>query len=120
MHYQKRRSEDIAANAKKITDKLRDKSESLSLINLINSNTESSASNNVSLGSNNRTKAGTFTVNNTCMKKYLFQNWTSILNDSNYKSHSSRNPRTLTVRAKKLFKRNCFLFFVKLKHFKTK
>ena len=43
---QKRKSEDIAAKAKKTKDKLRDKSDSssgINLINLINSGTESSA-----------------------------------------------------------------------------
>ena len=72
IHYQKRKSEDIAAKAKKIMDKLRDKSESSSVINLINSDTESSASNNASLGSNGSTKVGTFSVNNIRMKKNTF------------------------------------------------
>ena len=62
IHYQKRKSEDIAAKAKKITDKFRDKSESSSVINLMNSDTENSASNNASLGSNDSTKVGTFSV----------------------------------------------------------
>ena len=99
IHYQKCKSEDIAVKAKKIMDKLRDKSESSAVINLINSDTESSASNNASLGSNGSTKVGTFSVNNIRMKKVPFSEmedsflkqgvlkygmgkWTSILNDS--------------------------------------
>ena len=54
-------------------DKLRDKNESSSVINLINSDTESSASNNVSLGSNYSTKVGTFSVNSIRVKKVPFQ-----------------------------------------------
>ena len=73
IHYQKRKSEDIAAKAKKIIDKLQDKNESSSVINLINSDTESSASNNVSLGSNYSTKVGTFSVNSIRVKKVPFQ-----------------------------------------------
>ena len=71
IHYQKRKSKDIAAKAKKIIDKLGDKSESSSVVNLINSDTESSASNNASLGSNGSTEVGTFSVNNIRMKKVL-------------------------------------------------
>ena len=121
IHYQKRKSEDIAAKAKKIMDKLRDKSESSSVINLINSDTEISASNNASLGSNDSEKVGTFSVNSIRMKKVLFSEmedsflkqvvskygmgkWTSILNDSNCKFHSSRKASALAVRPKKLFK----------------
>ena len=63
IHYQKCRLEDIVAKAKNIMDKLRNKSESLSVINSINFDTESSASNNASLGSNDSTKVGTFSVN---------------------------------------------------------
>ena len=100
IHYQKRKSEDIAAKAKKIMDKLRDKNESSSVINLINSDTESSASINASLASNHSTKVGTFSVNSIRIKKVPFSEmedsflkqgvskdgmgkWTSILNDSN-------------------------------------
>ena len=46
--------------------------------------------------------------------------WTNILNDSNYKFHSSRKASTLAVRAKKLFKLNNYLLLLKLKHFKAK
>ena len=53
-------------------DKLRDKSESSSVINSINSETESSASNNASLDSNGSTKNGTFSVNNIHIKKVPF------------------------------------------------
>ena len=101
-------------------DKLRDKNESSSVINLINSDTESSASNNVSLGSNYSTKVGTFSVNSIRVKKVPFSEMkdsflkqgilkygmgkrTTILNDSNYKFHSSRKASTLAVRAKKVF-----------------
>ena len=101
----------MAAKAKKIMDELRDKSESLSVINLTNSDTESSASNNASLGSNGSTKVGTFSVNNIRMKKVPFSEmedsflkqgvlkygmgkWASILNDSNYKFHSSQKIST--------------------------
>ena len=56
-------------------DRLRDKNESSSAINLINSDTESSASNNASLGSNHSTKVGTFSVNSILLKKYLSQKW---------------------------------------------
>ena len=121
IHYQKRKSEDIAAKAKKIMNKLRDKNESSSVINLINSDTEISASNNASLGSNDNEKVGTFSVNTIRMKKVPFSEmedsflkrgvlkygmgkWTTILNDSNYKFLSSRKASTLAVRAKKLFK----------------
>ena len=67
IHYQKRESEDIAVKAKKIMDKF--ENESSSVINLINSETESSASNNASLGSNHSTKVGTFSVNIIRIKK---------------------------------------------------
>ena len=40
------------------------------------------------------------------VSKYGMGKWTSILNDSNYKFHSSRKASTLAVRAKKLFKLN--------------
>ena len=70
IHYQKRKSEDIAAKAKKIMDKLRDRNESLSVINLINSDTESSASNNASLGSNHKAKHNALSVNS--IKKVPF------------------------------------------------
>ena len=120
IHYQKRKSEDIAAKAKKIMDKLRDKNESSSVINLINSDTESSASINATLASNHSTKVGTFSVNSIRIKKVPFSEmedsflkqgvskygmgkWTSILSDSNYKFHSSRKASTLAVRAKKVF-----------------
>ena len=36
--------------------------------------------------------------------KYGMEKWTSVLNDSNYKFHSSQKASTLAVRAKKLFK----------------
>ena len=104
-------------------DKLRDKNESSLVINLINSDTESSASNNASLGSNHSTKVGTFSVNSISIKKVPFSEmedsfskqgvskhgmgkWTSVLNDSNYEFHSSRKASTLAVRVKKLFKLN--------------
>ena len=110
------------AKAKKIMDKLRDKNESSPVMNLINSDTESSASNNASRGSNH-SKVGTFSVNSIRIKKVPFSEmedsflkqgvskygmgkWTSILNDSSYKFHSSRKASTLAVRAKKLFKLN--------------
>ena len=122
-HFQKLKSEDIAAKVKKISDKRRDKNESLSVINLINSDTENSASNNASLGFNHSTKIGTFSVNNIRIKKvsfsemeeiflkqgvskYCMGKWTSILNYSNYRFHSFRKAATLAVRAKKLFKLN--------------
>ena len=70
IHYQKLKSEDIAAKAKKIMDKLRDRNESLSVINLINSDTESSASNNASLGSNHKAKHNALSVNS--IKKVPF------------------------------------------------
>ena len=38
--------------------------------------------------------------------KHGMGKWTSILNDSNYKFHSSRKASTSAVRAKKLFKLN--------------
>ena len=121
IHYQKRKLEDIAAKAKKIMDKLRDKSESSSVINLINSDTEISATNNASLGSNDSEKVEAFSVNSMRMKKLPFSEmedsflkrgvlkygmgkWTSILNDSIYKFLPSRKASTLAVRAKKLFK----------------
>ena len=120
MHYQKRKPEDIAAKAKKIMDKLRDKNESSSVTNFINTDMESSASNNASLGSNDSTKVGTFSANSIRMKKVPFSEmedsflkqgllkygmgkWTSILSDSNCKFHSSRKASTLAVRAKKLY-----------------
>ena len=53
-------------------DKLRDKIESSSVINLIKSDTEISASNNASLCSNDSEKAGTFSVNSIRMKRVLF------------------------------------------------
>ena len=119
-HYQKGKSEDIAAQAKNIMDKLRDKSES-SVLNLINSDTESNASNNASLGSNGSTKVGTFSVDNIRMKKvpfsemkdsflkqgvlkYGMRKCTSILSDSNYKFHSFQKASTLAVREKRLYK----------------
>ena len=121
IHYQKPKSEDVAAKAKKIMDKLRNKNESSSVINLINSDTESSA--NVLIGSNHSTKVGRFSVNSIRIKKvpfsemedsflkqgvskYGMEKWTSILNDSNYKIHSSRKTSTLVVGAKRLFKLN--------------
>ena len=104
-------------------DKLRDKNESSSVINLINFDTESSASNNASIVSNHNAKVGTFSVNSILINKvhfsymedsflkrgvskYGIEKWTSILNDSNYKFHSSRKASTSAVRAKKLFKLN--------------
>ena len=121
IHYQKPKSEDVAAKAKKIMDKLRNKNESSSVINLINSYTESSA--NALIGSNHSTKVGRFSVNSIRIKKvpfsemedsflkqgvskYGMEKWTSILNDSNYKIHSSRKTSTLVVGAKRLFKLN--------------
>ena len=100
IHYQKFKPEDVAAKAKKIMDKLRDKNESSSVINSMNSDTESSASNNALIGSNHSTKVGSFSVNNIRIKKVPFSEmedsflkqgvskdgmgkWTSILNDSN-------------------------------------
>ena len=74
MHYQKRRPEDIAAKANKIMDKVRDKNDS-SDINLINSDIESSPSNNISLRSNNSRKVGTFTFNSTDMRKAPSSEW---------------------------------------------
>ena len=40
------------------------------------------------------------------VSKYGMGKWTSILNNSNYKFHSSRKASTLTVRARNLFKLN--------------
>ena len=74
MHYQKLRPEDIAAKANKIMDKVRDKNDS-SDINLINSDTESSPRNNISLRSNNSRKVRTFTFNNTDMRKAPSSEW---------------------------------------------
>ena len=74
MHYQKLRPEDIAAKANKIMDKVRDKNDS-SDINLINSDTESSPSNNISLRSKNSRKVRTFTFNNTDMRKAPSSEW---------------------------------------------
>ena len=59
-----------AAKAKKITDKLQDKNISSSIISLINSDTESSASNNASLGSNHKAKHNALSVNS--IKKVPF------------------------------------------------
>ena len=53
-------------------DKLRDKNESSLVMNLINSDTESSASNNAWLGSNHGTKVGTFSANSIRFKKVPF------------------------------------------------
>ena len=53
-------------------DKILGKSESPSVINLINSDTESSASNNASIDSNDSTKVGTFSINSIHMKKVPF------------------------------------------------
>ena len=120
IHYQKLKSEDVAAKAKKIKDKLRDKNESSSAINLINSDTESSASNNALIASNHSRKVGKFSVNSIRIKKVPFSEiedsflkqgvskygmgkWTSILNDSNYKFQFSRKASTLAVRAKNTF-----------------
>ena len=75
MHYQKLGPEDIAAKANKMMDKVRDKNDSSSDINLINSDTESSASNNISLHSNSSRKVGTFTFNNTRMRKAPSSEW---------------------------------------------
>ena len=72
MHYQKLKSEDLAAKAKKKIDKLRDKNESSSAINLINSDTESSASNDALIGSNHSRKVGKFSVNSIRIKKLPF------------------------------------------------
>ena len=72
MYYQKLKSEDVAAKAKKIIDKIRDKTESSSVINLVNSDAESSASNNALIGSNHSTKVGTFSVNRIRIKKVPF------------------------------------------------
>ena len=60
------------AKAKKIMDKLRDKNESSSVMNLINTDTEISTSNNTLLGSNHSTKVGTFYVNSIRIKKVPF------------------------------------------------
>ena len=104
-------------------DKLRDKNESSSVINLINSDAERSASNNASTGFNHSKKVGTFSVISISIKKVPFSEMedsflkqgvskygmaklTSIPNDSNYKFHSSRKASVLAVRAKKLFKLN--------------
>ena len=53
-------------------DKILGKSESPSVINLIHSDTESSASNNASIDSNDSTKVGTFSINSIRMKKVPF------------------------------------------------
>ena len=60
------------AKAKKIMDKLRDKNESSSVMNLRNTDTEISTSNNTLLGSNHSTKVGTFSVNSISIKKVPF------------------------------------------------
>ena len=78
IHYQKRKSEDIAAKANKIMDKLRDKNESSSVINLINSETESSASTNASIGSNRNTKLEHFLLTAYSLTKYLSQKWKTV------------------------------------------
>ena len=54
------------------------------------------------------------------VSKYGMGKWTSILNDSNYKFHSSRKASTLAVRAKQLFKLNDQLLLVNLMNFKAK
>ena len=53
------------------------------------------------------------------VSKYGMGKWTSILNDSNYKFHSSWKASTLAVRAKQLFKLNDQLLLVNLTHFKA-
>ena len=68
MYYQKLKSEDVAAKAKKIMDKLG----SSSVINLINSDTERSAGHNALIGSNHSTKVGTSSVNRIRIKKVPF------------------------------------------------
>ena len=103
-------------------NKLRYKNESSTVINLINSNTESSANNNASLSSNHNTKVNqSFSVISIRIKKVPFSEmedsflkqgvlkhgmgkWTSILNDSNYKFHSFRKGSKLAVRAKNQIK----------------
>ena len=52
--------------------KIGDKRSSLSVMKLINSDTEISASNNASLDSNDPTKVGTFSVNSRRIKKLPF------------------------------------------------
>ena len=54
------------------------------------------------------------------VSKYGMGKWTSILNDGNYKFHSSWKASTLAVRAKQLFKLNDQLLLVNLTHFKAK
>ena len=54
------------------------------------------------------------------VSKYGMGKWTSILNDSSYKFHSSRKASTLAVRTKKLFKLNDLLLLVNPMHFKAK
>ena len=78
IYYQKCKSEDIAAKANKIMDKLRDKNESSSVINLINSETESSASTNASIGSNRNTKLEHFLLTAYSLTKYLSQKWKTV------------------------------------------
>ena len=46
------------------------------------------------------------------VSKYGMGKWTSILNDSSYKFHSSRKASTLALRAKKSLKVNTVLFLV--------
>ena len=75
IHYQKRKSEDMSAKVKKIMDKLPGKSESSSVINLINFGTESSATSSVLMIAQ---KLEHFLLTAYALKKYLSQKWKTV------------------------------------------
>ena len=75
IHYQKLKSEDVAAKAKKITDKIRDENESSSVISLINSDTESSLVIMLRLILIIAQKLEHFLLPVYALKKYLSQKW---------------------------------------------
>lgn len=119
IHYQKLHSQYVAKKGQECMDKLRDKSgtlDSIALINnvtdpinndfIIENRTECTDVNKVNQSNIRQKKVPFSSIEDSFLKKgikkYGLGRWTSILNDNEYKFHSTRKTSTLAVRAKKL------------------
>ena len=106
IHYQKRRSENIAMKAKSCLEKLQDSSKSSEQLAPVNKATHSS--NKIDPRKQVlRQKKAAFSDNEDNfirkgISKYGYGRWTSMLNDPSFKFHPSRKPCTLAVRSKKI------------------
>ena len=110
IHYQKLSSENIAMKAKSCLEKLQGSSKSSEQLAAVNKATHSRTKIDFEKGELRkqglRQKKAAFSdsEDNFIRKgisKYGYGRWTSILNDPSFKFHTSRNPCTLAVRAKK-------------------